>query len=455
MKKNDEYSVEIVDNGVNGEGIAKIDGIPIFISNCIKGEKVKIKIIKVLKSYCYGKIVEIIEKSKERVDSDCETFPKCGGCNLRHCKYEYTVEMKKNAVQNTLSKALGRIIKIDEVLSMENPYFYRNKLQYPLGIDKNGNKVMGVFSQRSHNIIETKNCKIQDVTCQNIANFIFDFIKLNNISVYDEKTQNGSIRHLIIRIGKKTNEVMVTIVSNTKKIEKEEELIKAIINKCKNVKTIVKNINSKNTNVILGNETEILYGDGYIYDFLENKKFKISPLSFYQVNPIQTEKLYSKAVEYAELSGKETIIDLYCGIGTIGIFASDMVKKIYGIETISEAIEDAKINAKINNIENSEFYCGNVEKVLPELLKQKNIFADTVFIDPPRKGCDRTALETILKIKPSKIVYISCNPATFGRDLKILEEKYELKKLAICDMFCFTSHVECVSVLELKESIEK
>ena len=450
MKKNEELIVEIIDNGINGEGIAKVDGIPIFIPNAIKGEKIKIRILKVLSSYAFGKVIEILEKSEYRIESDCETYPRCGGCNLRHCDYDFTIDMKKNSVENTLTKAFGRNIEVDEVLKMHEPYFYRNKLQYPVGIDNEGNVVMGVYAGRSHTIIPTKECKIQDKLCQKIANFIFDFIKENKIPVYNENTLEGSIRHIIIRIGKNTNEVMVTLVTNTNNIPKEKELVDAITLNFSEVKTIAKNINNKNTNVILGNKTEILFGEGYIYDYLGNKKFKISPMSFYQVNPIQTEKLYSKAVEYAELSGNETIFDLYCGIGTIGIFASDNVKKIYGIETIPEAIEDAKENARINGITNSEFFCGDVEEVLPKLIKKRNLSADVVFIDPPRKGCDKKAIDTILNIMPKRLVYVSCNPATLGRDIKLLEEKYELKKLAICDMFCFTHHVECVTVLYLK-----
>lgn len=453
MKKNEEIIVDIIDNGFQGEGIAKIDGVPIFIPNAIKGEKVKIKILKVLSSHCFGKIIEILESSKNRVKEDCQTSNRCGGCSLRHMNYDATIDMKKNSVENTLTKILCRKVSVDEVLKMENSFYYRNKLQYPIGKNVDGKPIMGVYAERSHTIIETKECKIQDRLCQKIANSIYEFILDNKIDVYDENSLKGSIRHIIVRIGKKTNQVMVTIVTNTKKIEKQQELIEFLIDKYPEIKTIAKNINSKNTNVILGNETEIIYGNGYIYDFLGNKKFKISPMSFYQVNPVQTEKLYSKAVEYAELTGNETIFDLYCGIGTIGIFASDNVKKLYGIETIPQAIEDAKENAKLNNIENAEFFAGDVEVVLPELIKTRNLSADVVFIDPPRKGCDKIALDTLLKVEPQKIVYVSCNPSTLARDLKILEEKYELKKLAICDMFGYTHHVECVAVLQLKQDM--
>lgn len=452
MKKNEEYIVEIIDNGFQGEGIAKIDGMIIFIPNGIKGEKAKIKILKVTTSHAFGKIVEIIEKAPERVEADCITYSRCGGCSLRHIEYEKTLEMKKSAVESTLKKALRRDVKISEILGMENPYNYRNKLQYPLGIGKNNKPVIGVFAERTHEIIFTEECKLQDCLSQDIANDIYGFILNNNLSVYDEKNLRGSLRHIIIRIGKKTKEVMVTLVSNTKKLHKEKELVNYITSKYSEIKTIVKNINSKNTNVILGNENEILYGNGYIYDYLEDCKFKISPMSFYQVNPIQTERLYNKAIEYAKLSGDETIFDLYCGIGTIGIFASKNVKKLYGIETVPQAIEDAKENAKLNNIENAEFFVGDVEKALPKFIKDRNVKADVVFVDPPRKGCDKTALETLMKIKPKKIVYISCNPATLGRDLKILEDEYELKDISICDMFPFTHHVECVTVLTLKNA---
>lgn len=450
MKKNEEYVVDIIDNGFQGEGIAKLEGITVFIPNLIKGEKAKIKILKVASKLAYGKVIEVIKKSEFRKEIDCITFPRCGGCNLRHMDYDYTIEVKKTSVRNTLRKALGREIKIDEIIKMDNPLYYRNKLQYPVGMDKDGNIKLGVYAERSHNIIETKECKIQDKLSQNIVNDIYEWIIENKIEVYNEENQTGSIRHIIIRIGKKTGEVMVTLVTNTEKIEKEDELVKYIIEKYSEIKTIVKNINGRNTNVILGNENKVLYGDGYIYDYLGDFKFKISPMSFYQVNPVQTEKLYSKAIEYADLTGGETIFDLYCGIGTIGIFASKKAGKLYGIETIKEAIEDAKENAKINKIENAEFFVGDVENALPEFISQRNIRPDVVFVDPPRKGCDKLALDTIKKIEPKRIVYISCNPATLARDLKILEEKYELKNISICDMFPFTSHVECVSVLNLK-----
>jgi len=455
IKKNDEIIVDIIDNGFQGEGIAKSEGITIFVPNVIKGERAKIKILKVASSIAYGKLVELIEKSDNRAEVGCETYLKCGGCNMRHIKYEQTLAIKKESVSNTLRKALGREIAIEEVIGMEEPLYYRNKLQYPVGKDESGAPVMGVFAERSHRIIPTYECLIQDRKSQEIANDLFNFIKENNIPVYDEESQTGTIRHIIIRRGKETNEIMITLVSNAEMIvneDVEKKMADYITSKYSEIKTIVKNVNKKNTNVILGYDKSnvLLYGDGYIEDYLGDFKFIISPMSFYQVNPVQTEKLYSKAIEYASLTGTETIFDLYCGIGTIGIFASPKVKQIYGIETISEAIEDAKENAKINNIKNAEYYVGDVEEFLPQFIESQQIIPDVIFVDPPRKGCDRMAIDTLLKIEPKKIVYVSCNPATLARDISILEKKYNLEKISIVDMFPYTSHVECVSVLSLK-----
>ena len=451
ISKNEEYIVDIIDNGFSGEGIAKIDGFTVFVQNTLKGEKVKIKILKVVSSHAFAKVIEIIEKDESRQDVDCDTFYKCGGCSLRFADYSKTLEIKKEAVLNTFKKNYGKEVVIEEVIGMENPYNYRNKLQYPVGINNENKPVMGVFRERSHEIIETHSCKIQDNLSEKIANRIYEFIKENNINVYNEKKLNGSIRHIIIRIGKTTGEVMVVLVTNEEKIEKENELVKILKNEFECVKTIVKNINNKNTNVILGKKNIVLDGPGYIYDYIGKYKFKISPMSFYQVNPVQTEKLYSKAVEYASLTGGETIYDLYCGIGTIGIFASENVEKIYGIETVEQAIIDAKENAALNNIKNSEFFVGDVEKVLPEFIKETKENPDVIFIDPPRKGCDEIAINTLLKIESKKLVYISCNPATLARDAKLLDEKYDLKKLSLVDMFPFTSHIEAVAVMELKK----
>ncbi len=449
IKKNDIYQVKVTDSGFKGEGIAKIDDLVIFIPGAIKDEVLKIKILKVLSTHAFAKIEEIIKSAKCRQKDECEIYEKCGGCAMRHIEYKETLEMKKQSVETTLKKQ-GIDAKVKDIIGMDTPIYYRNKLQYPIGKDIDGTPVMGIFAERTHRIIPTEKCYIQNERLQEIANKIFEFIKDNKIPVYNEMKLSGEIRHLVLRVGIKTNDVMVTIVTNKKKITKEKELVKFITENFPDVKTIVKNINDFNTNVILGEKNVILFGDGYIYDELLGYKFKISPMSFYQVNPIQTEKLYSKAIEYANLTGKETVFDLYCGIGTIGICASKNVKKLYGIETIHEAIEDAKINALENEIKNAEFFVGDVEKALPEFIEKNNIKPDVIFIDPPRKGCERVAIETILKIEANRIVYVSCNPATLARDLKMLSEKYNIEEVTPVDMFPYTSHVECVAVLNLK-----
>ncbi len=450
VEKNQEYIVEIIDNGYEGEGIAKIENFTIFVPNSIKGEKVRILIVKVLKSHAFGKVLEIIKPSEYRKESDCETYKRCGGCDLRHIKYEETLRMKQNAVQSLVNKTLENEVKVEETLGMENPYNYRNKAQYPVGLDKEGKTIIGVFANRTHEIIPIKECLIQNKKSENLAKFVLEFIKKNNISVYNEKTTKGLVRHIVTKIGIKTNEIMCIIVINGRNIPKEKELVSEILKAFPEVKTIVKNINTKNTNVIMGKENINLYGDGYIKDKLGDFVFKISPLSFYQVNPIQAEKLYNIAVKGAEISKDDVVFDLYCGIGTISLFMAKYAKKVYGIEIVEDAIKDAKENSKLNNIKNSEFIAGDVEIVLDDLINKKKIIPDIIMVDPPRKGLDNKSINNILKISPKKVVYVSCNPATLVRDLKSLEEKYEIKTIKPVDMFPFSKHIECVSVLCLK-----
>ncbi|MDO4975513.1 MAG: 23S rRNA (uracil(1939)-C(5))-methyltransferase RlmD, partial [Alphaproteobacteria bacterium] len=358
VKKNEEYVVEIIDNGYEGEGIAKIEGFTIFINGAIKGEKCKILIMKVTASHAFAKIIEIIEKSQYRVEPDCGTYKRCGGCSLRHIEYEETLNMKQRMVENLVKKTFtnGKQIKVLPTLGMGNPYNYRNKAQFPVGLDKEGQLIMGVFAQRTHEIIPMRNCMIQNYYSEQIANFIFGFVKQNGISVYDEKSGKGLLRHIVIKVGVRTHEIMCVLVINEKGFEQEKQLAEAIVNEFSEVKTVVKNINMKNTNVILGQENEVIYGDGFIYDILGEYTFKISPMSFYQVNPVQAEALYYTALEKAELSKDDVLFDLYCGIGTIGIFASKYVKQVYGIEIVEQAIEDAKENATLNQIDNIEFF---------------------------------------------------------------------------------------------------
>ena len=450
IQKNQEYIVDIIDNGFEGEGIAKIDNFTIFIPGTIKGEKVRVLIVKVLSSHGFGKIVEIIEKSQARQDVDCNTYKRCGGCNLRHVKYEETLKMKQNAVQSLVNKTLKNKLQIKETVGMENPLNYRNKAQYPIGINKQGEPVIGVFANRTHEVIPIDNCLIQNKKSEEIAKFIIEFIKEKNISIYDEKTGKGLVRHIVTKVGIKTEEIMCVIVINGHKIPNENELVENLKTRYPEIKAIVKNINMKNTNVILGQENINLYGNGYIEDILGEYKFKISPLSFYQVNPVQAEKLYNLGVEMAQITKNDTVFDLYCGIGTISLFMSKFAKKVYGIEIVEEAVKMAKENAQNNNVSNTEFFAGDVEIVLDDLINNKGLKADVVMFDPPRKGLDKKSIDNILNIRPKKIVYISCNPATLIRDLADFENEYDIKTIIPVDMFPFTSHVECVALLELK-----
>lgn len=451
VQKNKEYIVDIIDNGFEGEGIAKIENFTIFIDGAIKGEKCKILIVKITSSHAFGKLIEILEKSSNRCTPDCETYKRCGGCNLRHIDYEETLNIKQEKVQNLINKTLANNIKVSKTLGMGNPYNYRNKAQYPIGTDKNGEKVLGVFAKRTHEIIPIKECKIQKEISYQIAKYILDYIKENNISVYNEKKQKGLIRHIVTKVGIQTNEIMCIIVINGKEIPNELTLANNIIDRFPMVKTVVKNINTKNTNVIMGDKNEAIVGRGYITDVLGDYIFKISPMSFYQVNPTQAEALYNIAIEKAQICKDDIVCDLYCGIGTIGIFASKFAKKVYGIEIVKQAIEDAHINAKLNNIKNIEFMCGDVEESFEKLVKKEKINPDVVIVDPPRRGLDGNTIENILRLNVKRVVYISCNPATMVRDLKMFEEKYEIKEVQPVDMFPFTSHVECCSVLYLKD----
>ena len=450
IQKNQEYVVDIIDNGFEGEGIAKIDNFTIFIPGTIKGEKVRILIVKVLSSHGFGKIVEIIEKSQARQDVDCNTYKRCGGCNLRHVKYEETLKMKQNAVQSLVNKTLKNKLQVKETVGMENPLHYRNKAQYPIGINKQGEPVIGVFANRTHEVIPIDNCLIQNKKSEEIAKFIIEFIKEKNISIYDEKTGKGLVRHIVTKVGIKTGEIMCVIVINGHKIPNESELVENLKTRYPEIKAIVKNINIKNTNVILGQENINLYGNGYIEDILGEYKFKISPLSFYQVNPVQAEKLYNLGVSMAEITKDDVVFDLYCGIGTISLFMSKFAKKVYGIEIVEEAVKMAKENAESNNVSNTEFFAGDVEIVLDDLINNKWLKADVVMFDPPRKGLDKKSIDNILNIRPKKIVYISCNPATLIRDLADFENEYDIKTIIPVDMFPFTSHIECCSVLQLK-----
>ena len=441
IKKNEEYIVDIIDYGSNGEGIAKINGYTIFVIGGVKGEKCKIHILKVLSSHSFAKVIEIIQKSANRVEPDCKTFPKCGGCDLRHITYTETLKIKQEKVQNLANKMLSENVKVNETIGMETPIYYRNKAIFP--INKDGN--VGIYAKRSHDIIPICECKIQTKLSQEIAKFVVDTWEY---TIYDEKTQKGLLRNIMIKEGFNTHEVMCAIVINSNK--SVEYNVEKLINKFPQIKTVVLNLNNKNTNVVLGKDNVVLYGDGYISDKLGEYAFKISPNSFYQVNPVQTEKLYNLAIKSANLNKEDILCDLYCGIGTIGIFASKYVKKVYGIEIVEDAIKDAKENAKLNNITNIDFIEGDVETAFDKLLKQ-NIIPTAVIVDPPRKGLDNKTVENLKKLKLQRLVYVSCNPATLMRDLAKLEEVYFIKEITPVDNFCYSSHVESIASLQLKQ----
>ena len=446
VKKNDELIVDVIDYGANGEGIAKINGYTIFVLGALKGEKCKIHILKVLKTHAFAKVIQLIEKSSKRVEPDCSTFNKCGGCDLRHIAYSETLKIKQEKVQNLVNKMLKNKVKVNETVGMENPTFYRNKAIYPVTQDKK----VGIFAKRSHNIIPINECKIQTKISQEISKYILDNWK---DSIYDEETGKGLLRNIMVREGFKTDEIMLVLVQNGEKnvFETNSKLkIENVIKEFPKIKTIVINVNTEKTNVVLSRKNIIIYGDGTITDRLGDYEFKISPNSFYQVNPVQTEKLYNLAIEGAKLKKDDILCDLYCGIGTIGIFASKYVEKVYGVEIVEEAIKDAKQNAEINNVDNIEFIQGDVEVAFNKML-DNGVKPSVVIVDPPRKGLDSKTVQNLCDLKLDRLVYVSCNPATLMRDLQVLEDVYKIVSITPVDNFCYSSHIECVAVLEIKE----
>ena len=451
IEKNKEYILDIVSQGYEGEGIAKInDTFPIFIEGALKGERVNVRIVKSKKNFAYGKLLEVIEPSLERCEAKCSINKRCGGCKLQHSTYKEQLNFKFERVKDCITK----IGKLDESivqfpLGMDEPWRYRNKVQLPIGM-VNGELKIGFFAPRSHEIIDMETCLIQDEIADKVVGITRSWIKKNNIKPYNidgKYDETGILRHIMIRRGFKTNEVMVVLVTNGSKLPNKDEFISLITENIPGIKSIVQNINSKPTNVILGQECITLWGEPIISDYIGEFKFNISPLSFFQVNPIQTEVLYNKALEYAGLTGDETVFDAYCGTGTITLFLSQKAKKVYGVEIIPQAIENANINAKENNANNVEFFVGESEVVIPDLIN-KGIKADVVVVDPPRKGCDVKLLNAITNIDAKKIVYVSCDPSTLARDLAILEGNgYKTVKVQPVDMFPHTAHIENVALL--------
>ena len=441
VNKNEKYVVDIIDYGIDGEGIAKIDGFTVFVQNAMRGEKCEILILKVLKTHAFAKIVNIIEKSKYRVEPDCKTYKTCGGCSLRHIDYNETLVIKREKVQNLVNKSLKNSVMVEDTIGMDNVDYYRNKAIYPVCIDDNGNKNFGIYSARTHKVVPFEECFIQSEISQQIARYIMDNY---NGTIYDEVKNTGSLRNIMIRFAKNTNQVMVVLVQTDNNVYID---VNALVSKFPKIRTVVININNKNTNVVLSGENHIIYGDGIIEDLLGKYKFVISPNSFYQVNTTQTEVMYNLGIEMAALKKDDIICDLYCGIGTIGIFASEYVSRVYGIEIVDAAVENAKQNAILNNIKNIDFIVGDVEFAFDKLLKEDGIVPNIVFVDPPRRGLDDVTIENLNKLNLDKIVYISCNPATLVRDLAKLEDEYKVEKIVPVDNFCYTSHVETVALL--------
>ena len=460
MQKNDTAIITIEDIGVSGEGIGKVDGYTLFVKDAVIGDVVEVKVMKAKKNYGYARLMKVITPSVFRVPAQCESARRCGGCQIQEVAYEKQLEFKGNKIKGNLERIGGFSAEFidsvtEPVVGMEIPFHYRNKAQFPFGTDKDGNPVTGFYAGRTHDIIANTDCMLGVPVNKEILEIILDFMKEFKIRSYDEKTGKGLVRHTLIRYGFTTKEIMVCLVINGKKIPYSVVLVKRL-SAIEGMTSISISSNTKNTNVIMGNSYEVLYGQPFITDYIGDVKYQISPLSFYQVNPVQTEKLYGLALEYADLRGNETVWDLYCGIGTISLFLAKKAKQVYGVEIIPQAIDDAKNNAKINDITNAEFYVGKAEEVLPAYYKKyaeehngETAHADVIVVDPPRKGCDETLLQTMVDMAPERIVYVSCDSATLARDLKILcENGYKITKVRGTDMFPMSVHIETVVRLE-------
>lgn len=450
LKKNQVFKGQVVDLTHEGHGVVKIDRYPVFVPKALTGEEIEFKLIKVNKNFAIGKLLEIFTESKDRVEPPCVYYDKCGGCQLQHLDYQAQLEMNRNQVVNLFHRK-GKFTStpINETIGMMNPWNYRNKSQIPVGQNSEGAPIMGFYRQRSHDIIDMEECLIQDSIQNQLMRMIRALLSEHNVSIYDEKRKEGLLRHVIIRVGYTSREVMVVFVTNGKKFKQAKAIIKQMVEAVPNIKSVIQNINETHSNVIMGKKSKTLYGKDEITDELDSVEFEISDQSFYQINASQTVKLYNKALEYAGLTGEETVLDTYCGIGTIGLYMAEKAKHVYGVEVVPAAIEDAKKNAKLNGYDNTTFVCGKAESVIMDW-KQQGIQPDVVMVDPPRKGCDEQFLRTLLELNPKRIVYISCNPSTQQRDAHILAEGYELKEITPVDMFPQTAHIETVALFERK-----
>ncbi|WP_069998089.1 23S rRNA (uracil(1939)-C(5))-methyltransferase RlmD [Cellulosilyticum sp. I15G10I2] len=450
LNKNERYEIEIIDIGAEGEGIGKIDDFIVFVPHTVTGDKAEVHIVKAKKSFAYGKMLRIIEPSPIRTMPRCSSASLCGGCQLQHIAYSEQLKWKTKKVKEALRRIGGlQDIQVEDTLGMEMPFNYRNKAQYPIR-KENGELKIGFFAKRSHRIVASEGCDIQDPRNERIIEIVKNFLLKYNISIYNEETHQGLVRHLLIKTAYHTQEIMVCLVINGNTLAHQDKLIEQL-KEIEAVKSIVLNHNTDQTNVILGTQMTVIYGASYIIDTIGHLKFKISPLSFFQVNPLQTKVLYDKALEFANLTGTETVWDAYCGIGTISLFLAEKAKKVYGVEIVPEAIENAEANAELNHITNAAFYVGKAEEVIPKMY-QEGIIADTIVVDPPRKGCDPKLLETLITMNPKNIVYVSCDPATLARDLAYLTQNgFQVEKVQPVDMFPHTTHVETVCLMSRKD----
>ncbi|MFC4023337.1 23S rRNA (uracil(1939)-C(5))-methyltransferase RlmD [Oceanobacillus longus] len=451
VNKNDTITLTFEDLTHEGNGVGKIDGYPLFVPNVLPGEEAIVKVVKANKNFGFGKLLELKNESPDRVTATCHVH--CGGCQLQHMSYKLQLEMKQNQVKNVMKKVAHLDhVPIHTIIGMENPFHYRNKVQIPVG-EKNGELITGFYQKRSHRILENMDtCTIQDELINEIINVTRQIANRIGVKAYNEEKHNGELRHIMVRTGHATNEAMVVLVTRTDKLPNKDVLIQELTEKFPQIRSIIQNVNEKRTSVILGDKTKVLWGEEYIYDKIGDIKFAISAKSFYQVNPVQTKTLYDKALEYAKIGSDDVVIDAYCGIGTISLFLAQKAKKVYGIEVVPEAINDAKMNAQLNGITNAEFHVGEAEKVMPRW-KEKGIKPDVIVVDPPRKGCEVDFLQAMIDMQPNRIVYVSCNPSTLARDLRILEDSgYETKEVQPVDMFPQTPHVEAVTWLEKRVS---
>ncbi len=450
MKKDDVIEVKIEDMGVDGEGIGKAGGITLFIKDAVIGDVVQAKIMKMKKSYGYARLLEVLTPSPYRVEPKCPVSRPCGGCQLQALSYEKQLEYKENKVRNNLKRIGGFTdIPMEPIAGMKEPYHYRNKAQFPIGRDKEGKLTAGFYAARTHSLIPVDECYLGAKINEPILGKILQIMEQEHIEPYDEKTHTGLVRHILIRFGFTTKEIMVCFILNGKKLPKQEKFI-AALTEIPGMTSISVNRNEKDTNVIMGEKTITIWGSDYITDYIGDIKYQISPQSFYQVNPAQTKVLYEKALEYAGLTGTETVWDLYCGIGTISLFLAQKAKKVFGVEIVPQAIADAKKNAALNDITNVDFFVGKAEEVYPSYVSEhkEEAKAEVIVVDPPRKGCEESLLSTIVSMAPERIVYVSCDSATLARDLKYLcGHGYELKRVQAVDQFCQTGHCETVVLL--------